>query len=70
MNQYIRTQKWLDSVHERLLLGIKIYGNNSDFMSDYACYCIGMKKDEMEKLFEKYNLYTRTKKLKQILNKI
>ena len=70
MNVYIEDMKWAQSVHERLLLGIKIYGTESKFMSDYSCYCIRMKKNEIENLFEKYGLYTRSQKLKQILNKI
>ena len=70
MNRYIETKKWLDSVHERLMLGIRLYGTDSDFMSDYGCYCMRMEKDDMERLFEKYGLYTRSQKLKQLLNNI
>lgn len=70
MNVYITNMKWAESVHERLLLGIKLYGTDSDFMSDYACYCIRMNKDEIEKLFNKWGLHTRSKKLKQLLNNI
>jgi len=70
MNQYIEKQKWFNTVNERLLLGIKIYGSDSEFMSGYACRCMVMDKDDMETFFDKWGLYTRSHKLKRILTNI
>lgn len=70
MNLYSENKKWFDSVIERLQLGIKVYGGESDFMSDYACRCITMDRDDMEDLFEKWGLETRSKKLQRIIKKI
>ena len=69
MNIYTENMKWAESVHERLMLGIKIYGADSDFMSGYACRCMKMDKDDMEDFFDKWELHTRSRKLKQILIK-
>jgi hypothetical protein len=65
-NKYITESRWLDDVEERLQLGIKLYGTNSEFISDYSNVCIRMKKDDVEDLFKKYGLYTRLEKIKKI----
>lgn len=70
MNRYENTKIWLDTVHERLLLGIKIYGADSEFMGGYASRCITMNKDDINTFFDEWGLHTRCEKLKRIKTKI
>jgi len=73
----LRYEKYLDRLIIKRDLGIKKYGVNSNFMREYvetwnSVYNISQKNTmiRMDIFFDKWNIETRYKKLKQIINNI
>ena len=67
MNKYIKDKNWIETIRERLCIGIKHYGIDSDFVTEYI-NTGAVDKDVIERLFEKWGIYTRSEKLKMLLS--
>ena len=69
MNKYIKEQRWIETVRERLNVGLRKYGFQSEFIKQFLSLNTS-NKVAVEELFKEYEIYTRSEKLKMIISKM